>query len=505
MLKSNFIKPKLSIEFFGKTRFWVGLFLGLGYAFLLYCFFSFLQVSFHYFFYLDGAGFAITTPIETQFYQFFFAFSGFLFGQNAFFEFTLSRSKSFKKNRSREFTILHHSRMVTWFTLFVGFSVVTTFKILGYDSVFLLFNFFQTGWWISIFVLTWLHFYMWMKVAKYFRNIYPLSIVVFFMFGLLSFGLSYYDPVPYPETYRYKAKSLTQYKLKIKVPSNSITHTRLIHKTLINTIFLGDPERDGIPDYGLNDAFGTIDDIPLFIENFKIKVPRSRRGLIIHSLAIDKDIKMKNVYELFNTLSQNHSLKISLAALPEGYYNPDLYHEYFPQGLLFTLHPTCDQIEKAAAYLKRNPDLTIDFLKQIQEENFLCYPAFTWQEDLLGNEKTIKISATNEFFFNEKKINRKVLFEKIKQTIWEEKENVIFIFDVDDEATYEHYFFLRHEFKRAFNEARNQASLIRFGTPYKFLEKSQQKEIRANYPMIGIEFLSPGEKYIFNFFNHKKR
>ena len=109
MLNSNFIKPKLSIEFFGKTRFWVGLFLGLGYGFLMYCFFNFLNLGLYYFCYMDWSGFTNSTPAETQFYHFLFAFSALLFGQNVFFEFTLSKSKSFRKYTSREFTILHHS------------------------------------------------------------------------------------------------------------------------------------------------------------------------------------------------------------------------------------------------------------------------------------------------------------------------------------------------------------------------------------------------------------
>lgn len=158
MLKSNFLKPKLSIDFFGKTTFWVGLFLGLGYGFLIYCFFNFLNLGMYYFCYMDWAGFTISTPAEHQFHHFLFAFSAFLFGQNMFFEFTLSKSKAFRKNTSREFTILHHSRMATWYTLFAGFAFCTTFKLLAFSDVFLLFDFLRVGWWTSILVLLWLHF-----------------------------------------------------------------------------------------------------------------------------------------------------------------------------------------------------------------------------------------------------------------------------------------------------------------------------------------------------------
>ena len=85
MFTSNLIKPKLNIDFFGKTRFWVGLFLGLSYGFLIYCFFNLLNLGMYYFCYLDWAGYTLIDPAETQFYYFLFAFAGFLMGQHVFF------------------------------------------------------------------------------------------------------------------------------------------------------------------------------------------------------------------------------------------------------------------------------------------------------------------------------------------------------------------------------------------------------------------------------------
>ncbi|MFK7772601.1 MAG: hypothetical protein AB8F94_10695 [Saprospiraceae bacterium] len=506
MLKTNFIKPTLNIEFFGKTRFWVGLFLGLGYGFLIYCFFNFLNLGMYYFCYMDWAGFTISTPSEHQFYHFLFAFSAFLFGQNIFFEFTLSKSKSFRNDTSREFIILHHSRMVTWYTLFAGFAFCTTFKLLGYTDVFLLFDFFKIGWWASILVLVWLHYYMWMKLAKYFRKVYPMSIFIFFVIGILSFGLSHYDPVPYADIYRNKARNLAHYKLKINPPSSSIVSSRLMRKSTVNTIFVGDPKKVGTQNYGLNDAKGTVEDIPLFVENFNAKVPESRRGLIVTSLVLDKNLKMKNVYDLFQTLSENNRLKISFAALPPNQNNPKVYYEYFNKGLLTHIPPfmPCKEIRKVVEYLKQNPDLPSDFLVQVENESLNCFEFSNLL--LLPNEfETTRITAQNEFIFNNKKIAPEALFEKIKTILWEKKEKAFFVFDVDDEATYEHYFFLRHEHKRAMNEVRNQGALIHFGKEYEFLEKVQQKEIRIKYPLIIWEFYSNEERFIFDFFKNKKR
>lgn len=503
MLKTNFIKPKLNIEFFGKTRFWVGLFLGLGYGFLIYCFFNFLNLGMYYFCYMDWAGFTISSTVEHQFYHFLFAFSAFLFGQNMFFEFTLTKSKSFRKNTTMKFTILHHSRMATWYTLYAGFAFCTTFKLLAFSDVFLLFDLFRVGWWASILVLLWLHFYMWMTVAKYFRKVYPISIFMLFLIGLLSLGLSNYDPVPYSDNYRNKARGLMHYKLKINPPHSSTVSTKLIHQSLVNTIFLGDPEKVGIPNYGLNDTKGTVEDIPPYVENFNTKVPESKRGLIITSLAIDKNLKMKGVYELLQTLSENNRFKISFAVLPPNQNNPNVYYETFDKGLLTALPPPCDETRKVVEYLKQNPDLSSDFLNQVDEENFNCFLGFSHLTEFSIDKNYIKVSPTNQFFFGDKKIVPEKLFEKIKDVVWEKKEKAIFIFDVDDNTTYEHYFFQRHEHKRAMNEVRNQEALIRYGKNYEFLEKARQKEIRSDYPMIIEEFYSEDERFIFNFFKNK--
>ena len=95
------------------------------------------------------------------------------------------------------------------------------------------------------------------------------------------------------------------------------------------------------------------------------------------------------------------------------------------------------------------------------------------------------------------------LFEKIKSVIQEKKEKAIFVFDVDNNATYEHYFFLRQEHKRAMNEVRNQEALTRLGKKYDFLERTQQKKIRNKYPLMAWEFFSEEERFIFNYFRNK--
>ena len=215
---------------------------------------------------------------------------------------------------------------------------------------------------------------------------------------------------------------------------------------------------------------------------------------------------MKKVYELLKVLSENNRLKISFAALTEGQNNPDVYYEYFDQGLLIAIPPHCNDLKTAIEMINKNPKITAEYLEIFYGESELPYCEFYFpfkSEVFNQGLDYIKISAQNEFIFNDEKIKHEDLFEKIKNVVWEKKEKAIFILDVNNEATYEHYFFLRHEHKRAMNEVRNQEALIRFGKKYAFLEKAKQREIRHDYPMIIEEFLNEEERFIFDFFKNK--
>ena len=508
MLKSNFIKPKLNIEFFGKTRFWGGLFLGISSAFLLYSFFSFFKLALHHATYMEWVGYSINPPEETSFYQYVFAFVALLMGQHFFFEFALSKPRKIFERNIKKKTVLHNSRFGSWFTLFVGFKFIVSIGLLAFVPLTSLFGFYTLGWWASILLIIWWHFFTWTEVSRIFKDGRKWSLISYLGIGLLSFIFIQKFPNLYSNIYRVRTEHLAHFKLKINLPvSDGKTSSKLIHQTLVQTFFVGDPEENDTKKV-LTPWSYQIDSesIPLEIENFNHKVPESKRSLIISSIAIDKEIKMRHVYKLLKTLGENHRYRISFATLSPEQKHSNLYFETFDKGLLTIISLQCKNLKPAVEMIKKNPKTTTKDLEKLYSKTGYPYCEFYFgfsEEDLKTDYYFVKLSAENEFSFNDIKIDQEELFEKIKDVVWEKKENAIFVFDVDDNATYQYYFFLRQEHRRAMNEVRNQSALIHFGTRYKFLEKARQKEIRSKYPILLWDFFSPEEKYIFDFFRNK--
>jgi biopolymer transport protein ExbD len=114
---------------------------------------------------------------------------------------------------------------------------------------------------------------------------------------------------------------LRENTLKVDVVTPKATElTKLIHKTLVNTIHVGKPKENYQDIYGtapmlqLGDKVSSPRDIPLFLENFKTQVPEKKRGLIISSLKVDGDVTMGILQDIKTKLRQSSQLKINYSA-----------------------------------------------------------------------------------------------------------------------------------------------------------------------------------------------
>ena len=111
----------------------------------------------------------------------------------------------------------------------------------------------------------------------------------------------------------------SEQKVSISVPE-ATELTKLEQKSLVNYIQIGQP----IPKYQatfgkspriqLNDKFATIDDIPLFLEQHKLKVPENMRTRIKSSLKVDSDVTMGIVADVKTQLRKSGQLAINYSA-----------------------------------------------------------------------------------------------------------------------------------------------------------------------------------------------
>lgn len=110
-------------------------------------------------------------------------------------------------------------------------------------------------------------------------------------------------------------------ELMVKVTTPYATQlTKLEEKTLVNYIYIGRPTEKYRSLYGtkprvqLGDKFATTTDIPLFLEQFKTKVPESNRGRITTSLRVDGDVTMGIVQDIKTELRKSSQLRLNYSA-----------------------------------------------------------------------------------------------------------------------------------------------------------------------------------------------
>ena len=110
-------------------------------------------------------------------------------------------------------------------------------------------------------------------------------------------------------------------KVQVVVPQATELQ-KLEHKSLVNHIWIGKPVEKYQAVYGtkpriqLGDKFATENDIPLFLEQHKIKIPEAQRPRITSSLKVDGDVTMGIVTDVKTILRKSGQLKVNYSARP---------------------------------------------------------------------------------------------------------------------------------------------------------------------------------------------
>lgn len=109
--------------------------------------------------------------------------------------------------------------------------------------------------------------------------------------------------------------------LKLKVNTPEATQlTKLEEKSLVNYIYVGSPTKQYTEVYGtspriqLGDKISTVEDIPLFLEQHKVKLPEAKRSRITSSLRVDGEVTMGIVQDVKTKLRKSGQLKINYSA-----------------------------------------------------------------------------------------------------------------------------------------------------------------------------------------------
>ncbi len=110
-------------------------------------------------------------------------------------------------------------------------------------------------------------------------------------------------------------------KVQVRVPQATELQ-KLEQKSLVNHIWIGRPVEKYQQLYGtkpriqLGDKFATEYDIPLFLEQHKIKIPEAQRPRITSSMKVDGEVTMGIVSDVKTILRKSGQLKLNYSARP---------------------------------------------------------------------------------------------------------------------------------------------------------------------------------------------
>ena len=108
-------------------------------------------------------------------------------------------------------------------------------------------------------------------------------------------------------------------KVKVNTPYASEL-TKLEEKSLVNYLYIGRPILKYQSLYGtkprlqLGDKFATTAEIPLFLNQHKLKVPEAQRPRITSSLRVDGTVTMGIVQDIKTELRKSGQLKVNYSA-----------------------------------------------------------------------------------------------------------------------------------------------------------------------------------------------
>lgn len=108
-------------------------------------------------------------------------------------------------------------------------------------------------------------------------------------------------------------------KVGVSVP-DATELEKLERKSLVHHIYIGSPTAQYQAQYGtaarmqLNDQFAVVDDIPLFLEQEKLKVNEKERDFLTTSLRVDRAATMGLVSDVKLKLRKSNQLKINYSA-----------------------------------------------------------------------------------------------------------------------------------------------------------------------------------------------
>lgn len=490
------IKPSLSINAFGKNRFFLGLSIATFCTVIAYGFLFFLRELFKLFsttFNFPNQIWKLD-PTQMVFHDFILAMLACQIGQMIFFEFYLSKPTLLTHWNFRKRTILVDNRNLLSNFLFFGLKIGVAIGLFFSYEMLALFHVNGLVVWLLILTVISLHLHAWMTINRTFKYANQWMIKVFGLMIICATMMSQVHPIDYLSINKFKLQKIPDYHLKIALPSAEIG---LIPSFSYRHIDFTLQYKNG--KIQLAHQYKMIDwkDIPSVISKAKKYTPPYAQAQLFASVTIDKNVPMGLVFKLKQSLRSNDINKISYTILPSD----SEFQSTFPfnrqYGLMDKMILTCKEtdLKESLLFLKKTKTL-----ENLDDNDIDCAPfSFMWTGIALSlqDNHTIHLDKKGNIYIDNHLVKQKYLLETFEKLLMKEKLVELFLV-IDESVKYDQYIQLRVAIKQARQRVLNQASEKEFGLPYsEDLPTAQRKLIYVKHPFSIIEPNSKTELAIY--------
>lgn len=501
MKTTSTIKPTLSINAFGKDRFFLGLSIfafsttiAYGFLFFLRELFIILSIDFHF----PNQAWELDTT-QIIFYDFILALLALQIGQMVFFEFCLSKPTLLPHWNFRKRTILIDNRNLLPNFLFFGLKMGMTIGLFfSYEMMIDMFHVNGLIFWILMLTITTLHLQAWTTIIRTFKKANNWMASTFGIMILLAVFMSQIHPIDYLKINNLRLQKVPDYHLKITPPTAKINQ---IPKFSFRHIDFTLQYKNG--KIQLADQFKVIEwsDIPFIIEKAKKYTPSYAQAQLFASATIDKNVPMEFVFKLKQSLRSNGINKISYTILPSDFEFKSVYPFDRQYGLIDKMLLTCEneKLEEGLSFLKKAEKLNGS------EFDIGCDPfSFMWEGVAfsLQDNTTVYLNKKGNTYIDNKLIKQEYLIPAFEK-IFQEPELVELFFEIDKKAKYNQYIQLKVAIWQARINILNQACEKQYGHTYsEDLPIAKRRAIKAKYP---ISILEPNSKVEYDIYKELER
>ncbi len=444
-----------------RTRLFVGLILGISYAFIFYSFLYLIREILRMFSVTKIYDLWILSDNEVNFCNLFFAFISVIIAQSMCFTFWIERPKRiFDKFNYKKTTIINDQRVLnysflSWFSR-ISFVIAIMF-LFTYPGGYYIFKLYPDSNYIFILIIIVLFFQTWNAISLTFkRKSFKWLLVSMIIVSILSFGLSKINLIDYKAINKIILKKNVFNNYTLHLPESN-TYKFPTKLSLIETIYIAEAKN------------GTFNSGPIIIADNKVielydlhkKIHEWQLGrnkydvkkmLII--LYMHKTTKMSFVNKLKNELSKAGVSKIGYAVIP--------------------IHREFDERVYQSSLLKMN----------LPNPNFKLFNSEVVFKKFIKSKNTIEIKQeiAGYCIINNTKVESSKLKLKLKKLINKRRETFIVLY-INDNQNVSEYLNIYVSIKEAFREVKNEYALKTYSKEFDWLSYEKSEEINKIFKL----------------------